>query len=80
MAYETLLVEHRGAVTVVSLNRPNVNALNRQLVTEVRALYDELAKNGTTRAVVLTGAGDKAFAAGADITEMKNLSPGGGRG
>ncbi|MEW5850821.1 MAG: enoyl-CoA hydratase-related protein [Myxococcota bacterium] len=75
MAYETILVEQRGPVAVLTLNRPkSLNALNRQLITELTRAYDELIAAGATRAVVLTGSGEKAFAAGADISEMKGMS------
>jgi enoyl-CoA hydratase len=71
MAFETVLVDRRGAVAVVTLNRPQVlNALNRQLFTELDAVFQGLAADDAVRAIVLTGAGEKAFAAGADIAEL----------
>ncbi|MBI5495152.1 MAG: enoyl-CoA hydratase/isomerase family protein [Deltaproteobacteria bacterium] len=76
MAYDTILVEQKGAVALITLNRPKaLNALNRQLITELLSVYDALIAGGTTRSAVLTGAGDKAFAAGADITEMNGQGP-----
>lgn len=75
MAYETILVEQKGAVAVLTLNRPKaLNALSRQLITELHSAYDALIAGGQTRAVVLTGEG-KAFAAGADISEMRGMTP-----
>jgi len=72
MAFETILTEQKGAVAVVTLNRPkSLNALNKLLITELITAYDALVAGGQTRAVVLTGSGEKAFAAGADISEMK---------
>ena len=66
MAYETILVEPKGAVALITLNRPKaLNALNRQTLTDLVSAYDALVAGGQTRAVVLTGGGEKAFAAGA---------------
>ncbi len=75
MAYETLLVEDRGAVRQITLNRPEkLNALNRMTLIELTAAF-EAAADPSVRVVVLTGAGPKAFVAGADISEMTALSP-----
>ncbi|HKO17734.1 MAG TPA: enoyl-CoA hydratase-related protein, partial [Acidobacteriaceae bacterium] len=71
MAYETLLLETRDNVAVVTLNRPKVlNALNAAMLHELDQAIDALAADSTIRAIVLRGAGGKAFAAGADITEL----------
>lgn len=70
MTYQTILVERRGRVGVITLNRPEaLNALNHQLTSELGAALAELGADAGVGAVVLTGAG-KAFAAGADIKEM----------
>jgi enoyl-CoA hydratase len=75
MAYETLLVERSDAYAVVTLNRPKVmNALNRTLFTELDDAFTALAAESGVRAVILTGTGEKAFAAGADISELASLS------
>lgn len=75
MAYETLLLERSDAYAVVTLNRPKVmNALNRALLTDLEDAFITLAGDSTVRAIILTGAGDKAFAAGADIGELATLS------
>ena len=75
MAYENLLIESRDSVTVITLNRPKVlNALNHALVAELNAAIDAIAADTSIRAVILTGAGEKAFAAGADIQELAQLS------
>jgi len=70
MTFQTILVERRGRVGVITLNRPEaLNALNHQLTSELGAALAELGADAGVGAVVLTGAG-KAFAAGADIKEM----------
>jgi enoyl-CoA hydratase len=69
--YETLLVEKRGAVTLIQLNRPQaLNALSSTVMKELIAAFAAFEADDSQGAAVLTGAGDKAFAAGADISEM----------
>ncbi len=73
MTYETLLVEVRGRVAIVTLNRPQaLNALNSTVMAELRQVLAGFQKDGDIGAVVLTGS-EKAFAAGADIKEMQSL-------
>jgi enoyl-CoA hydratase len=68
--YSNILVERRGAVGIVTLNRPQaLNALNAALIAELGTAFDELEADPAVGAIVLTG-NDKAFAAGADIKEM----------
>jgi enoyl-CoA hydratase len=70
MAYENILVETRGHVGLIILNRPKVlNALSDSLVTDIGQALDSYESNDSIRAVVITGS-EKAFAAGADIKEM----------
>ena len=70
-AYETILLERRGPVAIVTINRPEKrNALNIQTRAEGAAVLDELGADDSVRVVILTGAGDKAFIAGADIAEF----------
>ena len=71
MNYETILVEARGAVTLITLNRPQaLNALNSQVLEDLIAAFAAYEADPEQRCAVLTGAGEKAFAAGADIKEM----------
>ena len=71
MTYETILTETRGAVTLITLNRPQaLNALNSQVLEELIAAFAAYEADAGQRCAVLTGAGEKAFAAGADIKEM----------
>src|SRR6478735_3549066 len=71
MTYETILVETRGPVTLVTLNRPKaLNALNSAVLEELIAAFAAFEADPSQRCAVLTGAGEKAFAAGADIKEM----------
>ena len=70
--YETLLVEQRGAVTLITLNRPQaLNALNTQLLGELIAALETFDADASQGCAVLTGS-EKAFAAGADIKEMSD--------
>lgn len=72
--FENITVDGDGAVALVTLNRPNVlNALNATLLSELSFALVQLENDGDVRAVVITGAGTKAFAAGADIGELNAL-------
>ncbi|MEJ2721601.1 MAG: enoyl-CoA hydratase-related protein, partial [bacterium] len=72
MAYEQLLLEKKERIAYVTLNRPDVlNALNDRLMAELGDLLDEVAGDSSIEVLVVTGAGEKAFAAGADISEIK---------
>ncbi len=74
MIYETLLVELRGAVTLITLNRPQaLNALNSQVLAELIAAFGAFDADDSQRCAVLSGS-EKAFAAGADIKEMQAQS------
>jgi enoyl-CoA hydratase len=80
MAYEHVLVDRDGAVLIVTINRPKVlNALNAQTLDELTHAVDAAAADPTVRAIVLTGAGEKSFVAGADINELAVQTPVGGR-
>ena len=70
MTYETILVEQKGAVTLITLNRPQaLNALNVQVLDDLIAAFEA---DPAQRCAVVTGSGEKAFAAGADIREMSD--------
>jgi enoyl-CoA hydratase len=75
VTYETILVERDGAVAIVTLNRPKaLNALNETLLREVAAAIAEFEADRSVLAVVITGSGERAFAAGADIGELNQLT------
>jgi enoyl-CoA hydratase len=75
MPYETLLVAREGPVATLTLNRPRaLNALNRRLLEELGLAIADVA-DPAVRVVIVTGAGDRAFAAGADIAELAALGP-----
>jgi len=77
MTEEVLLIEKEQNITWLKLNRPRVlNSLNVQLLRELLAACENLAKDKETRVVVITGAGKKIFCAGADLTERKGMSEG----
>jgi enoyl-CoA hydratase/carnithine racemase len=72
---ENLLYEKQGAIAYVTLNRPRVmNALNHRTWEDLRAAFEDARDDAAVRGVILTGAGEKAFIAGADIGELAHLS------
>jgi enoyl-CoA hydratase len=74
-AFESLLYEKRGPIAYVTLNRPKVlNALNTPTWTELKAAFEDVRDDPAVRGAILTGAGDKAFIAGADIGELATLT------
>src|SRR5688572_1541053 len=79
-ALETLLLEHADGIAVVTVNRPKVlNALNAQTLDELRRTVLALRGDESVRCVIITGAGEKAFVAGADINELAVQTPISGR-
>ena len=76
MIYENILLEKKDAIAYVTVNRPKVlNALNGATIEELRAAFHELKQDASIRVVILTGAGEKAFVAGADIAELAERDP-----
>ncbi|MBA3498951.1 MAG: enoyl-CoA hydratase/isomerase family protein, partial [Deltaproteobacteria bacterium] len=75
-AFETIKVVVDGAIATLMINREAaLNALSSQVIAELTHIAGELEISGDVRCVILTGAGEKAFVAGADIAEMQGLSP-----
>src|SRR5262245_46109325 len=80
MAFENLIVDRDGAVSILTINRPKVlNALNGPTLDELATAIDESRRDDSVRVIVLTGSGDRAFVAGADINELAVQTPVGGR-
>ena len=80
MPFDNLLIERDAAVATVTINRPKVlNALNVQTLDELRRVMLELKHDASIKVVILTGSGERAFAAGADINELAQQTPLAGR-
>jgi enoyl-CoA hydratase len=80
MSYSTLLLELRDRIAIATINRPDkLNALNDRTMDELDAAFRALARDAEVRGVILTGAGEKAFVAGADIGELAAQGPVAGR-
>ena len=75
LTLKNVLYEKKGAIAYVTLNRPKVlNALNQQTWEDLRSAFEDVRDDAEVRGVILTGAGDKAFIAGADISELANVT------
>ena len=76
MEFETLMLENRDGVFVLTINRPKVlNALNHTVLSELNSAIDYIKSQESVLGLVITGAGDKSFVAGADISEFKGKTP-----
>src|SRR5260221_6828375 len=76
MAYENILYEKRDGIAFITFNRPKVlNALNRKTIEELREALLDARQDTSVRALILTGAGEKSFVAGADIGELAQQTP-----
>ncbi|OGU72813.1 MAG: enoyl-CoA hydratase [Ignavibacteria bacterium RBG_16_34_14] len=74
MNYQNLLIEIKDKIAIVTINRPDkLNALNSQTMSELKSAFTELNNNNEVYVVILTGSGEKAFVAGADISELSKL-------
>jgi enoyl-CoA hydratase len=75
MKFENILVEKTGALAYVTINRPKkLNALNKATIAELHGAFDALESDLNIKAIILTGSGEKAFVAGADISEFAHFS------
>jgi enoyl-CoA hydratase/carnithine racemase len=75
LKFETILYEKKGPIAYVTLNRPKVlNALSQVVFAELKVAFDDARDDASVRSVILTGSGDKAFVAGADIAEMSSFT------
>lgn len=73
--YQTILTNLNNGIFTITINRPDkMNALNQEVMSELNNVMDEVAKNNEIRSVIITGSGNKAFVAGADISEFSGLS------
>lgn len=80
MELKNVLLEKEGNLAIVTINRPKaLNALNSETLKDLNTVIDDLEKDNNIYAVILTGAGEKSFVAGADISEMKDLNEEQGR-
>ena len=80
MHFENLLIENRNGIVIVTINRPKaLNALNRETLSDLKSFFGTKAYEiENLKGVILTGAGEKSFVAGADITEFNGLDAQGG--
>lgn len=75
MAFENILTETTDKICTITINRPKqLNALNKQTIEELSAALDEAEQDDAVRVIILTGSGEKAFVAGADIKEFSDFS------
>lgn len=75
MNYENILITKENHIATITINRPTkLNALNKVTIKELHDAFSELEKNYETRVIILTGSGEKAFVAGADIAEFADFS------
>ena len=76
MAFENLLYEKRDGIAYVTINRPDkLNVLNQKVMQELHECFQDVEKDNEVRAVILTGAGERAFVGGADINELAVQTP-----
>ncbi len=74
MDYKNILFEEKKSIAIVTINRPEkLNALNYQTMVELKDVFEKIKNSETVKVVIITGAGEKAFVAGADISELNKL-------
>lgn len=75
MNYENILVSTENSILTITINRPDkLNALNQKTLKEIKLVFEQVYDDKKVRGIIITGAGDKAFVAGADIVEFKDFS------
>jgi enoyl-CoA hydratase len=75
MNYNNIVVEEENPIATITINRPSkLNALNKETIQELHDAFKALNKDKDVKAIILTGSGEKAFVAGADISEFSNFS------
>ena len=75
MNYQNILLEEKNAIAIITINRPDkLNALNHQTMVELKDAFESVKSNNLIKAVIITGTGEKAFVAGADILELSKLN------
>ncbi len=75
MEFDNILLEKTDKIAIITLNRPPMNPLSISLLQDVNLALDNIKKDSTIRAIIITGAGKKAFAAGADVNVFKGAKP-----
>jgi enoyl-CoA hydratase len=74
MDYKNILLEKKGTTAIITMNRPDkLNALDKETIDELESVFDELKSDKDIFVVIITGSGEKAFVAGADISELAKL-------
>lgn len=74
MSYQNLLLESKGSLAILKVNRPDkLNALNEDIINELHEAFTRFKSDDSVKAIILTGSGEKAFVAGADISELNKL-------
>jgi enoyl-CoA hydratase len=80
VGFENIVLEKHAPIATITIDRPKVlNALNRATLEELSSAFEEVAADPEVRVILLTGAGPKAFVAGADISELAQLDAENGR-
>lgn len=74
MSYQNLIIESKGSISIVKINRPDkLNALNADTINELQEAFNGFKNDDSVKAIIITGSGEKAFVAGADISELNKL-------